>query len=190
MSAMAMWVDNPLFVKHVRSRLRKGQFLAPAVVTAAICGLEAYSAYTYNYFSTGWAFGVYVTIQAITLGMMGAAQVSSWEAGGAAESASWTSTGSRPLADGGDAWLSLGAGPRVRPGGDHPAVRPLRRRTRRARARPRVEVATLLGCWLLHALAPTALASKKPKAGTQGAIGILVFVMIVFSSAGGSGRWG
>ena len=94
MSAMAMSVSNPLFVKHVRSRLRKGQFLAPTVVVGAICVLVAYSAYYNNTIASGWAFGTYLTIQAVTLGMMGAAQISS-SVGGAGSRASWISTGSR-----------------------------------------------------------------------------------------------
>ena len=43
-----------------------------------------------------------------------------------------------------------------------------------------------MGCWLIHAMALlTALATKKPKAGTKGAVGVLIFVMIIFSSASG-----
>ena len=189
MSTMGMWVDNPLFVKHVRSRLRKGQFLAPAVVTGAICGLVAYSAYLNNTVSNGWAFGTYVSIQAITLGVMGSAQVSS-AVGGARESGILDFHRVSPLPP-----LAVMLG--------FFFGAPVREYVLAAITLPfvlcyapqdapsfgealQVEVATLLGCWLIHSAALlTALASKKPKAGTKGAIGVIVFITIIFGSAGG-----
>ncbi len=189
MSAMAMSVSNPLFVKHVRSRLRKGQFLAPTVVVGAICVLVAYSAYYNNTIASGWAFGTYLTIQAVTLGMMGAAQISS-SVGGARESGILDFHRVSPLSP-----LAVTLG--------FFFGAPIREYVLAAMTLPFVlycaaedapslagvaqaEAALLMGCWLIHAMALlTALATKKPKAGTKGAVGVLIFVMIIFSSASG-----
>jgi hypothetical protein len=192
MSAQGMWVDNPLFVKHVRSRLRKGQFLAPAVVVGAICLLVAYSGYLRNWTTSGWTFDVFVTIQAVVLGLMGAAQVSS-AVGGARESGILDFHRVSPLSP---LAVTLGFffGAPVREyvlaGMTLPFVLYCA-----AEDAPgflnvlQVEVAVLLLCWLVHALALlTSLASKKPKGGTKGAIGVVVFVIIVVWTAASS--WG
>ncbi len=48
-----------------------------------------------------------------------------------------------------------------------------------------VEIAVLLGCWLLHSLALlTALASKKPKAGAKGTVGIVIFLLMFAGPSG------
>jgi hypothetical protein len=194
MSTLPLSIDNPLFVKHVRSRLRKGQALAPVVVVGSICLLVAYSGYVNNWIVSGWTFGIFVTIQVVALGMMGAAQISS-AVGGARESGILDFHRVSPLSP-----LAVTLG--------FFFGAPIREYVLAGMTLPFVlycvaqdapdfsgavqtEVATLLGCWLIHAIALlTSLASKKPKAGTKGAVGVLVFMMIMFSSVGGFWRMG
>lgn len=191
MSTLAMWADNPLFVKHVRSRLRKGQLLAPIVVMGSICVLLAYASHVYNWYVSGWTFGVYLGLQSLVLGIMGATQISS-AVGGARESGILDFHRVSPLSP-----LAVTLG--------FFFGAPVREYTFAALTLPfvlicaandapslggavQLEVATLLGCWLLHAIALlTSLATKKPKASTKGAIGAIVFLVIF---AGPSGLYG
>lgn len=188
MSAMAMWVDNPLFVKHLRSRLRRSQFFAPALVVGVLCICIAYSSYISNWFANGWAFGMYLGLQVVVLGIMGATQVSS-AVGGARESGILDFHRVSPLSP---LAVTLGFffGAPVREyalaamtlpfalicaAQDAPSLGGL----------VQSEVVVLLGCWLLHAIAIlTSLASKKPKAGTKGAVGVVVFLLIFAGPSG------
>ena len=182
MSALAMWVDNPLFVKHLRSRLRRSQFFAPAVVVGVICICIAYASYINNWFVNGWAFGMLLGLQVVVLGIMGATQVSS-AVGGARESGILDFHRVSPLSP---TAVTLGFffGAPVREyvlagmtlpfalicaAQDAPSLGGM----------VQSEVVLLLGCWLLHAISLlTSLASKKPKASTKGAVGVIVFLLI------------
>lgn len=177
-----MWVDNPLFVKHVRSRLRRGQLLTPAVVVGAICLLTAYACEVNNWYTNGSAFAVYLAIQVVAVGLMGSTQVSS-AVGGARESGILDFHRVSPLSP-----LAVTLG--------FFFGAPVREYVLAAMTLPfvlicaakdapglggviQVEVATLVSCWLLHAIAIlTSLATKKPKASTKGAVGAIVFLLI------------
>lgn len=188
MSAMAMWVDNPLFVKHVRSRLRKGQFLAPAVVVGAICILIAYASHVNNWYANGWAFGAFLAIQTITLGIMGSTQVSA-AVGGARESGILDFHRVSPLSP---LAVTLGFffGAPVREyvlaGMTLPFVLICAAKDAPSFGNAlQLEVSTLLSCWLLHSIAIlTSLATKKPKASTKGAVGAIVFLLVFAGPSG------
>jgi hypothetical protein len=191
MSAMAMWVDNPLFVKHVRSRLRKGQFLAPAIVTGTICLVVAYACEVNNWYANGWAFGAYLVIQTVTLGMMGATQVSS-AVGGARESGILDFHRVSPLSP---LAVTLGFffGAPIREyvlaGMTLPFVFYCAAKDAPSLGHAlELEVSTLLSCWLLHSIALlTSLATKKPKASTKGAVGAIFFLLFIFGWSGVAG---
>ena len=70
------WLDNPIFIKHVRSRLRKQPLAASAVVVTVLCMCVAWAGYQLDWFVTGRAFEWLVVLQGVILIVMGASQVS------------------------------------------------------------------------------------------------------------------
>ena len=94
MNQLALWLDNPILVKHLRSRLRRTQIL-PSIAIVMIISLSiVLLGYQYNGLSGGQDVRRVVTFQFVLLGIMGASQIGS-SVGKARESASSTSTGSR-----------------------------------------------------------------------------------------------
>ncbi len=77
MNRLARWLDNPIFVKHCRSRLRRGQFLPSlaVVMTLGLCAVVI--GYQYDGLRGGGTFGALMALQATVLGFMGASQVGS-----------------------------------------------------------------------------------------------------------------
>ncbi|QEH33529.1 ABC-2 family transporter protein [Aquisphaera giovannonii] len=69
------WFDNPLFMKHVRSRLRRPAIVSGSIVTLAICLCIAWAGYEFNQFVSGGTYGALLVLQAILLCIMGASQV-------------------------------------------------------------------------------------------------------------------
>jgi hypothetical protein len=69
------WLDNPIFVKHVRSRLRKQPLAVSIVVLLVICLCIVWAGYQLQTLQNGQAFGLLLTLQFIVLVVMGAAQV-------------------------------------------------------------------------------------------------------------------
>ena len=69
------WLDNPIFVKHVRSRLRVQPLGAAMVVVLVLCICIAWGGYQLDGFQNGGAFGVLLGLQAIILVVMGATQL-------------------------------------------------------------------------------------------------------------------
>ena len=43
--SLLAWLDNPIFIKHVRSRLRKQPLAAAAVVVMVLCMCIAWAGY-------------------------------------------------------------------------------------------------------------------------------------------------
>ncbi len=70
-------LDNPIFIKHVRSRLRRQNLGASTVVVLVLCICIAWGGYELEGFANGGAFGVLLGLQAVLLVLMGAAQVGS-----------------------------------------------------------------------------------------------------------------
>ncbi len=70
------WIDNPILIKHKRSRLRPQAFATSLVVVVILCICIAWGGYQLNQFTSGGAAGTLLALQAILLVIMGAAQVS------------------------------------------------------------------------------------------------------------------
>jgi hypothetical protein len=71
------WLDNPLLVKHLRSRLRLSPLFTSIVVVQVLCLCIAWYGYVAVSFADGGAFGLLLTLQAVILVVMGATQVGS-----------------------------------------------------------------------------------------------------------------
>jgi hypothetical protein len=74
---VADWLDNPIFLKHVRSRLRSQPLASSIVITLVICVLIAWAGIQLDLYQSGGAFGMFLALQAVILGIMGATQVGS-----------------------------------------------------------------------------------------------------------------
>lgn len=86
---MARWrqliLDNPILIKHLRSRLRRPQFVPAAAITLVLCLLIAWYGASTGGFQTGWVHSLTLALQAVLLVIMGASQVAS-AVGGVRES--------------------------------------------------------------------------------------------------------
>jgi hypothetical protein len=71
------WLDNPIFVKHLRSRLRAQPLGAAMVVVLVLCICIAWGGYQLDAFHNGGAFGALLALQVVILIVMGASQVGS-----------------------------------------------------------------------------------------------------------------
>jgi hypothetical protein len=182
MSTLANSLDNPLFVKHLRSRLRRPQVMPSAVVVLVICLCISYAGYELRWFTNGVAFRILLGFQSIILGIIGASRVSS-AVGGARESGILDFHRVSPLSP---LAVTLGFffGAPVREyllfaltvpftlicaANDSPSLGDLLQ----------TMVALFLGSWLLQALALfTALSIKKPKE-VRGIIGVFIFLIVL-----------
>jgi hypothetical protein len=72
---MADWADNPIFVKHARSRLRRQPLLSALVITLVLCLCVLWGGFQLDAFKTGGVFGILLALQTVILGIMGAGQV-------------------------------------------------------------------------------------------------------------------
>jgi hypothetical protein len=70
------WIDNPIFVKHLRSRLRRQPLAAGVVVVIVFCMFIVWAGYENDAFLDGRAFEWLLVLQGIILVVMGASQVS------------------------------------------------------------------------------------------------------------------
>lgn len=68
-------LENPILVKHRRSRLRTQPLLTSIVVVVLLNLCFAYAGYELDWFRSGMVAGFIVAIQIVLLGVMGAAQV-------------------------------------------------------------------------------------------------------------------
>jgi hypothetical protein len=75
-SILRDWVDNPIFIKHVRSRLRRQPLAAGAVVVLVLCLCIVWAGYENNAFVNGRAFEWLVMLQGIILIILGGSQIS------------------------------------------------------------------------------------------------------------------
>ncbi|MGP0062274.1 MAG: hypothetical protein ACLQGP_01565 [Isosphaeraceae bacterium] len=69
------WLDNPILVKHIRSRLRPQPFFASLAVVVMLCMCILWAGYQLNMFVSGGAAGWLLALQTIILVIMGASQV-------------------------------------------------------------------------------------------------------------------
>jgi hypothetical protein len=77
MNRLALWLDNPILVKHSRSRLRRMPFLTSIAVVMIIALSIVLLGYQYDGLHGGGTFGGLMMSQVIILGFMGASQVGS-----------------------------------------------------------------------------------------------------------------
>jgi hypothetical protein len=70
------WLDNPIFIKHVRSRLRPQPFFTSLAVVVILCLCIALGGYRLDAFKTGGASGTLLALQTVLLVIMGSSQVS------------------------------------------------------------------------------------------------------------------
>lgn len=71
------YLENPILVKHLRSRLRKEPLIASVVVVVVLCWFIAWAALQVPRMAGGNTIGLLFTLQTIILVIMGAAQVAS-----------------------------------------------------------------------------------------------------------------
>ena len=69
------WLDNPILVKHVRSRLRPQAFFSSLAVVLMLCICILWAGYQLDMFISGGAAGWLLALQSVILVIMGAAQV-------------------------------------------------------------------------------------------------------------------
>jgi hypothetical protein len=75
MNRLRAWLDNPILVKHLRSRLRVSPLAASAVVVVVLCLCVMWAGLFLSWFAGGTAFGILLGLQGLLLVVMGAAQV-------------------------------------------------------------------------------------------------------------------
>ncbi|MDX2035216.1 MAG: hypothetical protein SFX72_01095 [Isosphaeraceae bacterium] len=180
--------DNPIFVKHRRTRLRKSLITAPLAVVFVICILIAYSGYSFQGFTNGMVFSLTMIFQAILLAVIGATQIGS-SVGAARESGIIDYHRVSPLSP---LSLVLGFffGAPVREYAMYAMTLPLAlicifNEAPGALGFFEATVALFLSAWTMHALALlTSLSTKKPKAGGRGVIGLVIFVAMFGGNAG------
>lgn len=69
------WADNPILVKHIRTRLRPQALFTWLAIVALIGLLVAYAGFELDIFKTGGAAGWLIAIQVVLLGVIGSSQV-------------------------------------------------------------------------------------------------------------------
>lgn len=186
MNRLAAWLDNPILIKHARSRLRRMQIFPAVAVVGVLSLCIVLLGYNYNGLTGGQAFGGLMALQATLLGVVGAAQVGN-SVGKARESGILDFHRASPMAP---AALTLGFffGAPVREYLLFAATLPFSLACV-VMGRPSISgffqlmVPLVLSAWILQAVALfNALGWKSSKAGIRGVIGLAVFI---FMGSGG-----
>jgi hypothetical protein len=72
-----LWLDNPILIKHCRSRLRQ-MHLLPSIAVVMILALSiVLLGYQYDRLGGGGTFGSLMMLQAVILAIKGASQIGS-----------------------------------------------------------------------------------------------------------------
>jgi hypothetical protein len=181
MNRLALWLDNPILVKHSRSRLRKMHVL-PSVGVVTILALSiVLLGYEYNGLNGGQTFGGLMMLQIVILGFMGASQVAS-SVNKAKESGILDFHRVSPMPP---FSLALGFffGAPIREYAMFAATLPFSLVcVFMGRPTPlgffQLMVPLVLAAWLLHAISLlNALAGKGGKSGSRGIVGLVVFLL-------------
>ena len=182
MNRLAIWLDNPILVKHSRSRLRK-MHLWPSVGVVTILALSiVLLGYEYNGLNGGQTFGGLMMLQIVILGFMGASQVAS-SVNKAKESGILDFHRVSPMPP---FSLALGFffGAPIREYAMFAATLPFSLVcVFMGRPTPlgffQLMVPLVLAAWLLHAISLlNALAGKGGKTGSRGIVGLVVFLFV------------
>jgi hypothetical protein len=177
------WLDNPIFVKHVRSRLRLQATLSALVVVQALCLCIAWAGFQLDTFANGTAYGFLLLLQLVIIVVIGGSQVAA-AVGGSRSSGILDFHRVSPLSRD-ELTLGFFFGAPIREyvllattmpyallcvGFQNPSAHGLVQFTS----------ALIALAWLFHGLALLSALLAKPRAGSRGSTGLLVFVMIVF----------
>jgi hypothetical protein len=186
------WLDNPILVKHVRSRLRRQPLVTTLVVVQVLCLCILWAGYQLNIFITGGAFELLVVLQGIILIVMGSSQVSA-AVNGARASGILDFHRVSPLSP---TELTLGFffGAPIREYVLFASTLPYAAICLAIGAptfRGMVQVVILLftTAWILQGLALLNALISKPRANARGAIGLVVFLLILFFNLLRMGRF-
>jgi hypothetical protein len=181
------WLDNPIFVKHMRSRLRVQALLSGIVVVQALCLCIAWAGFQLNTFANGGAFSTLLLLQIIIIMAVGGAQVAT-SVGGCRTSGILDFHRVSPLSRD-ELTLGFFFGAPIREyvllattlpyallcvGFGAPT----------AHALIQLMIALVAFAWLFHGMGLLSALLAKPRVGSRGGIGTLVFLMIMLSWVG------
>ncbi len=182
MSSADFVLDNPMLIKHLRSRLRPAQVAPWLVVITVLCLFIVWSGQALNWFRNGFALSMMLGLEAILLGIVGTQQIAG-AVGSARESGviDFHRVSPQP-----PSWLTLGfwLGAPIREYALFLVTVPFA--IFLAALSPLgvlglllVWVAMFICAWILQLMALLAtLVSKKPKGGTRGGIAGIVMLGI------------
>jgi len=178
------WLDNPILVKHLRSRLRIQPLITAIVVVQVLCVCIVWAGYQLDMFASGGAFGLLMTLQAIILVVMGATQVGT-AVGGARGSGILDFHRVSPVSP---AALTLGFffGAPIREYVLFATTLPLSALclafgTPSLHGFVQLMIALIGTAWLCHGLAIMYALISKPRTSSRGVIGIIVIVLFLGS---------
>jgi hypothetical protein len=181
------WLDNPIFVKHMRSRLRVQALLSGIVVVQALCICIAWAGFQLNTFANGGAFTTLFLLQIIIIMAVGGAQVAT-AVGGSRSSGILDFHRVSPLSrDELTLGFFFGA--------------PVREYVLLATTLPyallcvgfgvpsmlgliQLMVALIAFAWLFHGMGLLSALLAKPRVGSRGGVGTVIFLVIMFAWVG------
>jgi hypothetical protein len=181
---IARWLDNPICVKHVRSRLRLQSTLSAVVVVQALCLCIAWAGFQLDTFANGTAYGFLLLLQIIIIVAIGGAQVAA-AVGGSRNSGILDFHRVSPLSRD-ELTLGFFFGAPVREyvllattlpysllcvGFGVPTAQGL----------VQVMLALIAVTWLFHGMALLGALLAKPRVGSRASIGLFVFLLIIVS---------
>jgi hypothetical protein len=177
-------LDNPIFVKHVRSRLRLQATLSAVVVVQALCLCIAWAGFQLDTFANGTAFGFVLLLQILIIVAIGGAQVAT-AVGGSRSSGILDFHRVSPLSR--DV-LTLGFffGAPVREYVLLATTLPyallcVAFGVPSAHGLVQLMIALISVAWLFHGLALVGALLARPRAGSRTSGGLLIFLLIVVS---------
>ncbi len=186
-------LDNPILMKHVRTRLRRQPLVLWLSSVLILCMGIVWAGQAWNVINNGAAFTFLLGLQAILLGFIGAAQIGG-AVGGARESGIIDFHRVSPLPP---LWMAIGyfLGAPIREYVLFAATLPFALLLAALcplglRGWAEMTIPLVIGVWLFHSMTLLgALVSKKPKAPGKGAgVGIIVFALF-FGQPIGSLFW-
>jgi hypothetical protein len=183
------WLDNPIFVKHLRSRLRLQPLLSAIVVVQALCLCIAWAGFQLGSFANGGAYAVLLILQIIIIVAIGGAQVAT-AVGGTRTSGILDFHRVSPLSPT-ELVLGFFFGAPIREyillattlpyallcvGFGVPSAHGL----------IQLVIALIAFAWLFHGMALLSALLAKPRVGSRGTIGVIVFLVIMITQIAGA----
>jgi len=179
------WLENPIFVKHVRSRLRKQPLVTAIVVVQALCLCIVWAGYQLDSFQSGGTFRTLFLLQIVILLVLGASQAGA-AVGGSRASGILDFHRVSPLSPS-ELVLGFFFGA------------PIREYVLVATTLPYAALCVAFGeptphefvqwmillvvtSWVFHGLAILHGLNGKPRTSSRGVIGVIIFVLFIFSN--------